>query len=170
MLVRPRRGRDRYHELYSLSNSSAQTHSKDSRTTVPWARSPPAKVHRGLHKGRRNLPCTFCLSQCTSDHRASDAFTRGIEVPGAAILELATVRNERLCSNSGDACDSQREPVRCERPLQREGSRGAADRLLAPSASKTARCSSASGGEAYFALAIEWRLSHTLPPSPWRLL
>jgi hypothetical protein len=24
-----------------------------------------AEVHRGLHKGRRNLRCTFCLSQCT---------------------------------------------------------------------------------------------------------
>src|ERR1700722_17599767 len=48
--------------------ASAQTHSKDSGTTIPWARllSEPPRFHCGLHKGRRNLRCTFCQSQCTS--------------------------------------------------------------------------------------------------------
>ena len=53
--------------------ASAQTHSKDSGTTIPWARPPsePARFHRGLHKGRRNLCCTFCLSQCTRMRRGT---------------------------------------------------------------------------------------------------
>src|ERR1700722_6284964 len=50
-----------------VSVASAQTHSKDSGTTIPWARllSEPPRFHCGLHKGRRNLRCTFCQSQCT---------------------------------------------------------------------------------------------------------
>ena len=40
----------------------------DNRRGGPSAQTPTigtAEVHRGLHKGRRNLRCTFCLSQCT---------------------------------------------------------------------------------------------------------
>jgi hypothetical protein len=43
---------------------SAQTHSKDSGTTIPWARPPsePARFHRGLHT-REAKPPLHLLSE-----------------------------------------------------------------------------------------------------------
>jgi hypothetical protein len=75
--------RGRGHHLNFRRSPSAQTHSQDSGTTIPWGRptSEPPRFHRGPHKWRRNLRCTFCLSQCTSDHQKQCAGARAPSNP-----------------------------------------------------------------------------------------
>ena len=64
--------------LAKLRAPSAMTHSKDLGTTISWHahHRNRRRFHRGLHKGRRNLRCTFRLNECTSLSAFSTACTR----------------------------------------------------------------------------------------------
>jgi hypothetical protein len=77
--------------------------------------SEPPRFHRGLHKGWRNLRCTFCLSQCTSAFalaRISASVRAGIEASAdrafSATATAAAYVSEswRLKAPSWRACAS----------------------------------------------------------------